>query len=199
MSIDYSVSVPEGTCGAFSIRRFEVPKNSLALIQYGHRAPDPGWYTGLFEGESLWMSDTQAEVSDHLAAIWQIQKRGGNVLINGLGIGLVVQAALKCTNVERVDVVEISADVIALAGPHYCKDERVHIHNADALTFSPPVAHYSVVWHDIWQNICGDNLAQMKLLHRRYGRRADWQGSWSRYECERQERQWKRQKAAWNL
>jgi hypothetical protein len=37
-----------------------------------------------------------------------------------------------------------------------------------------------VAWHDVWANICEDNLPLMARLHRRYGRRVNWQGSWSK-------------------
>ena len=50
----------------------------------------------------------------------------------------------------------------------------------------PRDTRYDVVWHDIWDNICADNLPEMHRLHRRYGRRCDWQGSWARWHCERQ-------------
>jgi len=45
---------------------------------------------------------------------------------------------------------------------------------------------FDYVWHDIWQDICGDNLEQMELLHRKFGKRCgSAQASWCRYECER--------------
>lgn len=43
-----------------------------------------------------------------------------------------------------------------------------------------------MVWHDVWDYIDANNLTQMHALHRKYGRRADWQGSWCRDQCERQ-------------
>jgi hypothetical protein len=57
--------------------------------------------------------------------------------------------------------------------------DRVEIIQADAFSWKPPKnIRYGMVWHDIWPNICGDNYPEMKTLHRRYGRKADWQGSW---------------------
>ena len=58
-------------------------------------------------------------------------------------------------------------------------------HQADALEYKPPRGEqYDVVWHDIWPNICTDNLPEMHKLHRKYGRRCNWQGSWCRAEHE---------------
>lgn len=132
------------------------------------------------------MSDTHAEKADHLTAV---RNAKGIVLINGLGIGMVLNAVLLKPEVEKAFVVEKSADVIALSGKHYEKKfgDRVQIIQDDALQFQPPKGiKFGVVWHDIWDYICSDNLEQMKQLHRRYGRRAEWQGSWCRELCEYQ-------------
>jgi len=85
-----------------------------------------------------------------------------------------------------VTVVEKSKDVISLVAKHYLGDHRVTIVNADAYLYKPPKGvKYDAVWHDIWDNICGDNLPEMTRLHRKYGKRADWQGSWCRSLCRR--------------
>jgi hypothetical protein len=44
---------------------------------------------------------------------------------------------------------------------------------------------YGMVWHDIWDSFCGDNLPEMTRLKRKYGRRADWQGCWGEWQCRR--------------
>lgn len=115
------------------------------------------------------------------------------MLVNGLGLGIVAKACLEKTNkkghrlfyaVEKITVIEKSADVIHLVGPSYEKyGDRIEIINADALEYKPPKGvRYNVVWHDIWDNICSDNWETMKVLHRKYGRICEWQGSWCREE-----------------
>ena len=178
------VTIPEGQRGLWRVERFEIDKMhaAMSLFSYRARAPQPGTYTRLLRGQHCVMSDTDAEMRDHRYAVY---KATGHVLLNGLGIGMVLAACLRKPEVTKATVIEIDADVIALVGPHYT-DARVEIVCADALTYQPPKAvRYGMVWHDIWSNICSDNLPQMKALHRKYGRRADWQGSWCRYECER--------------
>ena len=126
------------------------------------------------------MSDTTAEQRDHIEPVY---KAKGHVLINGLGIGMVLMNCLEKPEVTRATVVERSQDVIDLVGPYYKKKygKRVEIIKADALTYTPPKGiRYGMVWHDIWSDICGDNYEQMKKLHRRYGGKCDWQGSWSK-------------------
>jgi hypothetical protein len=87
--------------------------------------------------------------------------------------------------VTDITVVEISQDLIDLISPYYT-DTRISYLCYDALKYRPPKGkRYQMVWHDIWDNICADNLPEMAKLHRKYGRRADWQGSWCKYECQR--------------
>ena len=184
------VSVPEGRSGPWSIERFEIPEKSIETIRaaFSGRPTRPGWYTAVkHDRRGIVMSDTPAEQRDHA---WFIRAAKGHVLINGLGIGMCLNAALAKPDVERVTVVEIDQDVISLVAPVYA-DDRVTIVNESAFDYSPPKGErYGAVWHDIWDAICADNLSEMHKLHRKYGRRADWQGSWCREECEQAKRRW---------
>jgi spermidine synthase len=130
------------------------------------------------------MSDTPAELEDMYYFVYHAK---GKVLINGLGLGAAVQAVLSKPEVEHVTVIEISEDVIKLVADHYLKryGDRLTIIHADALTWQPPKGQkFDTVWHDIWDSICTDNLEEMGRLHRRYGKRAAWQASWCREQCE---------------
>jgi hypothetical protein len=147
------------------------------------RDPTPsGTYTGLLRHGQVWMSDVPDEKRDHYPALHAARKFGGRCLVNGLGLGMVVKAMLDLPNVTHVDVVELDPDVITLAGPAFDRyGSRVTIHQDDVLTRRwPPRIRWTVVWHDIWPSICEDNLPDMQRLHRSYGRRCDWQGSWAR-------------------
>src|SRR6266487_2122283 len=185
MGNDYRVAVPEGRSGPWRVERFTVPEMDVKALQYAlHGRPvDPGTYTRLIrDGDhDPMMSDTPMEVRDHLAAIYEIRQRGGRVLVNGLGLGVILQAALSCPNVTHVDVVEIDRDIIDLVWPTYAADPRAHIHHADAYTISwPKGMRWNVAWHDIWPTLTTDNFPLMTKLHRKYGRRVDWQESWGR-------------------
>ena len=116
-------------------------------------------------------------------------QKSKRILINGLGLGVCLAAILESDVPEKIVVVEKSEDVIKLVGPTFENDSRVEIIHADALEYKPPKGEkYDAVWHDIWPNICSDNLESMKKLHRKYGRRAAWQGSWARGLCELQKK-----------
>ena len=184
--IDYRVQVPEGASGDWLVERFTVDENAAALERMrmfnpssrGRGVPE-GTYTRLMHGGTVVMSDTPDEIRDHREPIWHSK---GRVLLNGLGLGVVLGLLLNNEQVEHVDVVEKAAAVIQLVGPSY-DDPRVTIHCADAFEQAkswPRGSHWTVAWHDIWNHLSTDNLPDMHQLHRSYGRRTDWQGSWGR-------------------
>lgn len=184
-----AVAVPEGSSGPWRIERFTVTEQearsfrSMMLAGAG-RGIEPGTYTKLVhKRRGIVMSDTPAERRDHM---FFVNAATGHVLINGLGIGMCLNAVLQKPDVTKVTVVELDEDVIALSGPHYLADPRVEIVHCSAYDYQPPKGvRYGAVWHDVWDDICSDNYDAMKSLHRKYARRADWQGSWSRPEVER--------------
>ena len=152
-------------------------------LQPRRREVAPGTYTRLVhERRGVVMSDTPAERRDHVEFVVRAK---GHVLINGLGLGMCLAAVLARPEVVRATVVEADPDVVALVGPHYAGDPRVEIVRADAYEYRPPKGvRYGAVWHDIWDTITSENLPGMTRLHRKYGRRAEWQGSWARWLCE---------------
>lgn len=159
----------------------EAMRAAISFASRGRSTP-AGTYERLLRNGQVIMSNTPDELRD----LWRFRGRAtGRVLINGLGLGIAASLALAKPEVTAVLVIEIDGELIDLVSPRLT-DDRVTILQYDALTWRPPVgALWDVVWHDIWDDICADNLADMKRLHRKYGRRCGWQGSWCRYECER--------------
>jgi len=189
MRID--IDVPDGEKGNWKVETFTVTDSDLRLFnaraafQGGGRNMSPGTYKKLTRNGRTIMSNTSAEIRDHTPFINKA-KQGGHILINGLGLGVALKAILESPDVVSVTVIEKSEDVIALVAEHYLNDNRVAVIHADAFSFVPPKGkRYSAVWHDIWDNICSDNLPEMTKLHRKYGRRTDWQGSWCKVLCRR--------------
>jgi hypothetical protein len=183
----YKVNIPEGESGGWKIEKFSVSEeeakifNIRASFSFTNRGQyiEPGDYTKLTYQGRVIMSDTPSEIRDHL---WFINKANGNVLLNGLGLGVALQAVLQNEDVNKVVVNEISEDVIKLVSPSF-KSDRLIINNIDAFKYKPNGMRFDYIWHDIWADICKDNLLEMKALHRRYGH---WlqgdkiQGSWRR-------------------
>lgn len=187
--MDITVPVPDGQKGNWKVESFEVSEQEASLHNIrcavkpgmGRRRCSPGKYKKLTRNGYIVMSNTPAEIDDHRYFIYRAE---GDVLINGLGLGVCVFGLLKRDRIDSITVIEISSEVIDLVAP-YIKDDRVTIINADALEYkSPKGKRYHSVWHDIWDDICADNLPDMHKLHRKYGRRTYWQGSWCRGLCE---------------
>jgi hypothetical protein len=166
---------------------------------------EPGWYTALVHDErGLVMSDLPAEIAGCLPFLDRVQSEGtANILVSGLGLGIVPAWLLANCPVEHIDVIEIDPDVIELtardeaARDAWAADPRLHVHLGDALTLRlgtregcalhddcVPPAWYGAAWHDIWDSPTELNLPSMRRLHRRFGHRARWQMSWERPECE---------------
>lgn len=201
---NYKVNVPEGEKDGWIVRKVTVSKEQSRLdklrnaVHGSRRYTPPGTYTQLITpGYQIMMSDTPDEIRDHIAPI---RAAKGEVLINGLGLGMVLQGCLEKEEVTHVTVIELSKAVIDLVAPHYKEKygERVTIINADAMTYKPPKgAHYGAVWHDIWATICTDNLDEMATLHRRYARKTEWQGSWCKELLQAERRREKRGSSMW--
>jgi hypothetical protein len=195
----YKVDVPEGECGEHRIERFEVSEEDAAFERMRARIGAYGspWGIGLVAGEytklvrgrgTIVMSDTPDEIMSHMDFIYAAR---GRVLITGLGLGMVARACLLKDEVTEVWIVEKETEVLDLVvpwlgkiNPERCLLKLVH---ADALDWiAPKAVRFTYVWHDIWDDLCGDNVEQMKRLHRKYGRRCDSQASWMRSQMEMQ-------------
>ena len=183
-----TVDVPEGESGDWKVSRFTPDEFGRMLhnLKQPHRRIGKGPYTQLTHHGSIIMSDTPAEIRDLYPLMGD--RSHGRMLFNGLGLGVALQGALDQPAVEHVTALEISPDVIALVGEYWKAryGERLTIVEADAFTWKPPKGvRYDAVWHDIWPTICGKHWPEMSKLHRKYGRRCDWQDSWCRYETRR--------------
>lgn len=185
--------LPNGKSGPWSIKRFTITKKdadgfNLGMIMNGSGARQvrPGEYVELrHQKRGVIMSNTQAEINDHYEPY---SKAEGLCLIHGLGLGMITAACLRKDTVERVTVVERDEDVIKLVAPHITKEwgARFEIVQGNSLDWHPPRGvRYNMVWHDIWDAISCDNKPEMSKLHRRYGKRCEWQGSWGKWEIER--------------
>jgi len=188
----YKVNIPEGQSGDWEVSKFEITESDAKMwnlrqainLHRPQRMIKSGFYTMITRNGKTIMSDTPSEIEDHLEAI---NKAKGKVLINGLGIGMVLKACLENPKVEHVTVVEISKDVIKLVGGEYKRQfgDKLTIINESAFDYIPPEGvMYDIVWHDIWDDICEDNLDDMGLLDDKYCNICEWQGFWAEEQCQ---------------
>lgn len=187
--------VPDIVGENWDIETFTVDPTSLQSAIHNFSSPGRGCPGGtykrlMYKGggwSDCMMSNTPAEIRDHYEFLMEAK---GHVLINGLGLGIILEALLTDDDVTKITVIEKDEEIIKLVTPHFENEEKLEIIHADAFDYQPPRGiKYDCVWHDIWLNITSDNLPEMIKLHRKYGRRSKWQGSWARAECQRAKRE----------
>jgi len=180
MVIRQRVIIPEGTSGDFAIRHFTNTTTDYrwqSYLEIKHESLDE--YTVLTkEGCSMpIMQDSQAEYNEHQ---WLWDNATGDVLIGGLGIGLVHQTLMDNPDVTSVTIIENSQDVIDLVWDNCVKDDTFTLIKADIETWNPPAdSSWDVGWFDTW---IYDNPLTMKaykeLMHEKYGDYIALIGSW---------------------
>jgi 16S rRNA A1518/A1519 N6-dimethyltransferase RsmA/KsgA/DIM1 with predicted DNA glycosylase/AP lyase activity len=185
-----NIDVPDGISGEWEVKSFTVSEEESkfarmkAAFHGGRGSLPPGNYKKLTRNGELIMSNTPDEIDDFLDFVYEAR---GSVLVNGLGLGVLLKALLNKPQITEVIVIEKSQDVINLVAPTYLVDKRVKIVCADAFEYKPEKGkRFNAVWHDIWDAICSDNLQEMTILHRKYGRITDYQASWGKDMCMRQ-------------
>jgi hypothetical protein len=181
--------VPAGKSGAWVIEKVLIPDREYDAA--ADTRPDcfkfrPGIYTCLRRDSTQFMTDLYDEWWTQRTGIAEALVRGGEVLITGLGLGLVAEAMLRPAEnqVHRITIIELSPDVIQLVEPylHSRYPGKIEIIEADAFTWEPPRGQrFTVGWHDIWPDPhTPQNAGEMERLEERYRPWCDWQGFWPR-------------------
>jgi hypothetical protein len=179
--------VPSGKSGQWVIQKIAMPERDYDPAAdsrpncFKYR---PGIYTCLRRDRTQFMTDLYDEWWTQRRGIEEALKRGGEILVTGLGLGLVAEAILRRpeSKVTRLTIVEQSADVIQLVGP-FLKNRyggRIEIVEGDAFSWQNPTArHFTVGWHDIWPDpYTAANAAEMEALEQHHRPWCDWQGFW---------------------
>lgn len=180
------INVPDNISGEWEVKTFEITEGEAKFANMraafrGRGYINAGIYKKLLRGGEIIMSNSPDEIADFMSFVY---KAKGNILINGLGLGVLLKALLDKEEVENITVIERSIDVIKLVGKTYLKDKRVNIICADAFKWKPlNGTKYDYVWHDIWDYITSDNLSEMKKLTRKYSKISGYQESWCRKQC----------------
>ena len=161
--------VKDGKSGSWTLDTFTITENDaerLAIRADFSGNQDEfipaGEYRRLSYNSDVVMSNTPMEIRTCMDFI---ERATGHVLINGLGLGMVLNAVLMKADVTHVTVIEKEQDVINLVAASFADDKRVEIICADAMTFVPPAeVTYDVCWHDIWPQFSMGNLDEMEML-----------------------------------
>lgn len=175
--------IPEGATGDARVEHFTVDAQASAFTRL-RQAANPGRdeyvpggrYVRLYVGGELVMSDTDMELRSNLDAAIDAK---GDVLIGGLGIGLVALAVAKKPNVRSVTVIEKSLDVVRLveeplrAQMTGNESAGFVVFVADVHTWAPDprnIHRFDYVYLDIWSDICADDYDDHKRLRAKYRR-----------------------------
>lgn len=164
----------------YSIKRVVLTESQVQMEQLRSRRDGNYWYTAglkhdfpyvklIKEGEGIMMSDTPMERNTNRDFI---KRANGDVLIFGLGIGLIIFPLLNDDSVKSITVVELHQDLINLVEPIIKKHDlknKLTIIQGDCFEIHnkiPKEKKFDVVYGDIWISICTDNYDEMKKLTR---------------------------------
>lgn len=178
------IKVPIGRSGEWCVEEFEVSEMEAKMHNLNcHGRPIlPRKYKRLKRGQTVVMSNTPMEIYDIEEFISEAK---GKILIAGLGLGVLVEGLLSKKEIIKLVAIEKSQDVINLVAPIFKNDSRVEIINADIFKYDVNGQHYDYGWFDIWDNICGDNWEEMKILKRKFARSIKVKYFWCEYETKR--------------
>jgi len=133
---EYNLRVQEEEKGNCKILPFSVSEddaksvNLRAMMQGDMRTICAGTYWKLIVDGLIMMSNTPSEVLDLREIVYQAK---GQILINGLGLGVLLEMILAKPEVEHIEVIENSPDVIHLVGRHYDKEDKVDTTEGEAI------------------------------------------------------------------
>jgi len=182
-------AIPENAIGKARIERFVIDKNASDISALRREYVPEGEYTRLIVNGMVMMSNTMMEKRTNCEVI---NRAHGNVLIAGLGIGMILTEILEKYEVESVTVIEKHKDVISLVSPSF-NSSKLKIIHADIMEWKPDKGStYDTIYFDIWPDICTDNLVEIKKLHARgkFWKNKDnpnaWMNSWMYAELKRQ-------------
>lgn len=159
---------------------------------------EPGTYCVLKakRGHTIYMSDTWMERFSN-AEIREAAR--GDVLLAGLGIGMVPLACCRKVEVDSVTVLENDRRIMDLIAP-YVAHPKLRLLEADA-NYPPVRGHrFDTIYLDIWSGICADNWDEMKPMlaqYRRFARNGAVVTGWLKDEVQRLAAEARREDRRW--
>lgn len=159
-------------------------------------------YTVLRKDGAVWMSDTPMERNTNKLFM---DKAHGDVLVYGLGIGLILFPLLEDPEISSITVVEIDQRMIDFVSPLIKKHDtfnKLTVIHGDAFEHHkniPKGKKYHTVYFDIWVNICTDNYEEILKLEKAHRKFVDYKsgkaflGSWMKSYYQKEIRKEKRE------
>jgi hypothetical protein len=175
------VDIPEGVSNNFTVAHYtmETTDNNWGMyLNMKSESSDTPYTVLLKDGCPMpIMQDSHAEYKEHQ---WLWDNATGDVLVGGLGIGMLHQKLIDNPNVTSVTIIELEQDVVDLVWEHCIKDDSFTLVVADFETWNPPEgSSFDTVWGDTW---LVDNSLTMKdystLIRDRYSQYTPNIGFW---------------------
>lgn len=162
---------------------------------------DYSFYTGIPKGEYIRlidktksfdgcvMSDTPME---HRTNYDILKRANGDVLIGGLGIGMILIPLMNKEEVKSITIVEKYQDIIDMVGSQLPLNDKVKIIQGDIFENNfPRGTKFDTIYFDIWNYINSDVYEEMKDLKKKYKRCLKskkenpnaWISCWAEYEA----------------
>lgn len=165
-------------CETYKITPFALTTDEVQLQKARSIMSGKGWttlelqpnfqYVKLVKkGEGTMMSDTPMERNSNRDFV---RKANGDVLIFGLGLGLIIMPLLDAEEVTSITVIELHQDLIDLVTPilkKYDHHNKLKVVQGDCFEYHKQVekgTKFDCVYGDIWIDIDQDNYDEMKAL-----------------------------------
>jgi len=189
--------VPPGKIGNTEVRHALVTETDAnrSFAVEGVDAVLPGRYCQLWVDGQLFMTDTPAERRTNRPVV---EAAHGDVLLGGLGLGLILPPLILAPEVTSITILEKSPEVLSLVGPSYqlgstywantpdaYRLHKLRFVEADVFKWTPD-QKFHIVWLDIWSFVNLSILSEMTKLKRKYKECLDQEGpaSWIGCWCE---------------
>jgi len=178
-----ATDIPEQTVGNFRILK-RIVKAGTAWPMY----KTFGYDYGIFMNDAVltllqervgdawrdWMVDSPYEW--YAMVEYAMRTEPSNVLVGGLGLGLILNCLADRKDLDMIKVVEINTDVINMISPHLPRDKRIEIIQGDFFKVVPKLSRngetFNTVIVDIWAGYVPEYLEKFKeardMLNRFY-------------------------------
>ena len=156
----------ERELNGWKLEKFEIEPDNSRVISDGIV---PGTYVRLIHNGECVMSEEDAGKHTNKKFC---SKAHGDIIIGGLGIGMIVMAIQDKPEVNTITVIEKNQEVIDLVASQLDFNDKVHIVCADVFELKPERGvKYDMAYMDIWNwDIQNVPKKEMQRLNKKYAR-----------------------------
>ena len=151
-------------CGSVEVDIMDFTRENIPLRALMSGISE-GKFARLLVNGHVMMSETPMEHRTNREFVWDAH---GDVLVGGLGLGMILLAVQDKEKVRSITVIEKNQDVIDAVYHQLPLNQKVTLIQDDVFTWKPD-RKYDCVYMDIWSYVNEDVYEEMKTLKRKYG------------------------------